>query len=184
MEGALKLQKVLKNYKNQFAIEVTLNTPDAYKIIETLIKEEHDSWVGAGTVTTLEEAQKVIELGVKFILGPTLFSKEIIEYCEKNNVMSIPGAFSPSEIKEQFNYGANIVKVFPANTLGPKFFKDVQAPLGELNLMAVGGINSNNFNEYFDNKVKYVGIGAGLFEGQSLDDLSENEIVHYLEKYI
>lgn len=185
MAGALKLGKVLTQYKDKFAIEVTLNTPDALNIISELNNQyDNQLLVGAGTVRTFEDANAAISKGAKFLLGPHTFTEDIFHLCKVNQVMAIPGAFSPSEIVQQFNLGASIVKIFPANAVGPKFFKDIQAPLGKLELMAVGGVGIDNYQEYFDNQTNYVGIGAGLFGGKSLEELDENEIIQFLERYV
>jgi 2-dehydro-3-deoxyphosphogluconate aldolase/(4S)-4-hydroxy-2-oxoglutarate aldolase len=72
-----------------------------------------------------------------------------------------------------FEMGADIVKIFPANTLGPKYLKDIQAPLNYMPIMVVGGINASNCQEFFDNGATYAGIGSGIFDPK--DIISKNE---------
>lgn len=127
------------------AVEITMNTPGALDCIQKISEEFGDKiLIGAGTVLTYEEAQQSIEAGAAFLLAPTVFSKEILDLCKEKGVVSVPGAFSPSEIYRSFEDGADIVKVFPAARLGSKYLTDIQAPLGKLPLMVVGGVNTGD----------------------------------------
>lgn len=156
------------------AVEITMNTPDAVNVIGKISGEFGDSIkVGAGTVTTYEEAEAVIKEGATFILSPIMLSQKIIDLCRKNNVVSVPAALSPTEIKTLLDRSADIIKIFPAGRLGSKYISDVQAPLGKFPVMVVGGINAENFNEYFEAGADFAGIASGIFKKE--DILSENE---------
>ncbi|HBM75905.1 MAG TPA: 2-dehydro-3-deoxyphosphogluconate aldolase [Clostridiaceae bacterium] len=156
------------------AVEITMNTPDAAYVIGKINREFGNSIkVGAGTVTTYDQAESVIKEGASFVLSPVMLSREIIDLCRKNNVISVPAAFSPTEIKTMLDCKADIIKVFPASRLGPKYISDVQAPLGKIPIMVVGGINSENVNEYFKAGAQFAGIGSGIFNKE--DILNENE---------
>ena len=157
------------------AVEITMNTPGALDCIQKISEEFGDKiLIGAGTVMTYEEAQQSIEAGAAFLLAPTVFSKEILDLCKEKGVVSVPGAFSPSEIYRSFEDGADIVKVFPAARLGSKYLTDIQAPLGKLPLMVVGGVNTGNLEEYFRAGASYAGIASGIFNKD--DILQENEV--------
>lgn len=159
---------------NLQAVEITMNTPDAVNVIGKINREFGDSIkVGAGTVTTFEEAKAVIKEGAAFILSPVMLSQKIIDLCRENNVVSVPAAFSPSEIKAMLDCKADIIKIFPASRLGPKYISDVQAPLGKFPAMVVGGINAGNVNEYFEAGAQFAGIASGIFNKE--DILNENE---------
>lgn len=156
------------------AVEITMNTPDAINIINKISQEFGNLvQIGAGTVTTYEEAEKSIKAGATFLLSPTMLSKEILDLCKKKNVVSVPGAYSPTEIKKCFEDGADIVKIFPAATLGSEYLSNIQAPLGILPLMVVGGINSENVADYFKAGALFAGIASGIFDKN--DILNENE---------
>lgn len=156
------------------AVEITMNTPDAINIINKISQEFGDLvQIGAGTVTTYEEAEKSIKAGATFLLSPTMLSKEILDLCKEKNVVSVPGAYSPTEIKKCFEDGADIVKIFPAATLGSEYLSNIQAPLGILPLMVVGGINSENVSDYFKAGALFAGIASGIFDKN--DILNENE---------
>lgn len=154
------------------SVEITLNRDDSKEIIKRIAAEYKDRMiVGAGTVTTKQDLIDVINAGAKFVLSPVVWSKEMFNICKENKVVSVPGAYSPSEIYQSFQDGADIVKVFPACTVTPRFFKDIMAPLGHLKLMAVGGVNEKNVAEFFANGVDYAGIGS-LFNKE--DVLNKN----------
>lgn len=154
------------NIKN---IEVTTNSPNYLNTISKIKNKYPHINIGAGTVTTYDQTVKSIDAGASFILSPIMLSKDIIKLCNNNNVICVPAAMTPSEIYKMFDLGADVVKVFPATTVGPKFFKDVQAPLGKLNLMAVGGVNINNAKQFLDNGCKYLGIGTGMFNKKDIE---------------
>ncbi|MBX4264523.1 bifunctional 4-hydroxy-2-oxoglutarate aldolase/2-dehydro-3-deoxy-phosphogluconate aldolase [Clostridium estertheticum] len=155
------------------AVEITMNTPGAVEMISKLSSEfEGKILIGAGTVTTLEKAKVAIKAGAKFILSPVMLSKEIIDLCKENSVISVPGTMSPTEIYKSYTDGADIIKVFPATSCGSEFFKGVKAPLGDLLLMAVGGVTKNNAKEFLDNGANFLGIGSGIFNKEDIE--SEN----------
>jgi len=156
------------------AVEITMNTPGALEAIKKISQEFGDQiMVGAGTVLHYEEAVQAVEAGAAFLLSPTTFDKSILDLCRERGVISVPGAFSPSEIRQSLLDGADIVKVFPAGRLGSDFLTDIQAPLGKLPLMVVGGVKTSNVEEYFRAGASYAGIASGIFEKE--DILTENE---------
>lgn len=185
LQQADKIINVLREYKDRFVVEVTLNSNGALDMISRLSKKYHGQiHIGAGTVKTLEDVKNAIDVGAEFLLSPIGFTEEMMIYAKEHEILVIPAAMTPTEIEKQFSMGADIVKVFPARTLGSKFFKDIQAPLGKLRLMAVGGVGLNNYQEFFDNDCQYVGMGTGMFGGLNLDTASNEEIRSILNKYL
>ena len=98
-------------------------------------------------------------------------------------MVTVPAAFSPSETIEMFDKGADIVKVFPAGILGPKYFSDVQAPLDYLPLMAVGGVNGSNVQEFFDAGCSYAGIGSGIFDKQDIREMNSSALADQIAEF-
>jgi 2-dehydro-3-deoxyphosphogluconate aldolase/(4S)-4-hydroxy-2-oxoglutarate aldolase len=153
------------------SVEITYNTPNAVELIRYAKEQYGDRMViGAGTITTMEALKEVIAAGADFVLSPTVYTKEMLDYCKGHLVISVPGAYSPSELCQQFAWGADIVKVFPAVTAGPTFFKQLQGPLGHQRLMAVGGINAENALDYINAGCDYLGIGSGMFRKEDVVD--------------
>lgn len=166
------------------SVEITMNTPGAIEMISKLSGEFGSSMnIGAGTVTTLEQAKDAIAAGAKFILSPIMLSKEIIDLCKEHSVISVPGAMTPTEIYKSLQDGADIVKIFPAISCGIRFFKDVKAPLGTLPLMAVGGVSRSNAKEFLSNGADYLGIGSGIFNKEDIINENTEGLIKSLKEF-
>ncbi|WP_210131654.1 bifunctional 4-hydroxy-2-oxoglutarate aldolase/2-dehydro-3-deoxy-phosphogluconate aldolase [Staphylococcus sp. GDK8D30P] len=169
-EDTLKIVDTLKNAGIKL-IEVTLNSPHAFKTIEELTSKYKDEvYIGAGTVLNEENCQLAINSGAKFIISPDT-NPQVIKCAKKNNVLSIPGAFTPSEITLAINSGADIVKVFPISQMGSAYIKDILAPLNKAQLVPTGGVNIQNINDY----LKYGAIGVGVSSSIVKTNLNINE---------
>lgn len=169
LDQVRNVAEVLLHAKFVKNMEITLNTDNAYEIIRAIAKDYQGRLnVGAGTVQTYDELVNAIEAGAKFVLSPRRMTKDMLAYCNENDIISVPGSFTPSEIGEQFELGANIVKVFPANELSLSYAKKVREPMGDLKLMAVGGINKSNVKEALDSGYQYVGTAGGLFAKEQI----------------
>lgn len=168
-----------------FAVEVTMNSQNATKIIMQL-NQKYGSQVkiGAGTVLNLSKEKSAIAAGAKFILSACAMSKEMINYAQKNKVLAIPGVMTPTGVFQMINYGADIVKIFPATVVGPSFFKEIQGPLGDLDLMAVGGVSEYNIKKFKDNRVKYFGIGSNAFNQLDINNLNVKGLQNSLLKLV
>ncbi|OUO33068.1 bifunctional 4-hydroxy-2-oxoglutarate aldolase/2-dehydro-3-deoxy-phosphogluconate aldolase [Olsenella sp. An293] len=152
------------------SIEVASNSPHAMESIAAARKEfGAEVHVGAGTVKNAELARQAIAAGAEFMLSPIMFTQEIFDLAKEAGVITVPAAFSPTEIQKMIDMGADIVKVFPAGQLGPDYLKAVQAPLGKLPLMVVGGVNVANVQSYFDKGATYAGIGSGIFDPADIE---------------
>ena len=129
-------------------MEIALNTENAYDIIRKISAEYRGRLnIGAGTVQTYDELLKAIDAGAEFVLSPRMMTEQMLQHCRDQGILSVPGAFTPSEIADQIEKGADIIKVFPANELSFGYAKKVCEPLGDLALMAVGGIHRDNVKE-------------------------------------
>lgn len=184
LEETDKIIKNLSKYNNKYAVEITLNTNNALSIISQVRKKYKDQiLIGAGTVRNIKDVTDAINAGAQFCLSPHIMTSEMVETCHFNSVLAIPAAFTPSEIVSQLDLNADIVKVFPAERLSVDFFKDVSGPLGKLPLMAVGGINKNNYKQYFNAGVDYVGIGSSMFKEISILEATDEQIQEILNHY-
>jgi 2-dehydro-3-deoxyphosphogluconate aldolase / (4S)-4-hydroxy-2-oxoglutarate aldolase len=161
-------------------IEVTFNTPNAKEMISDVCNHFNTVTVGAGTVLDVETAKKAVNAGAKFILSPSLH-KDVIEFCNQNNIVSIPGAYTPTEVVQAGRYGADIVKVFPAGT-NAEYIKMIRGPIDNINMMAVGGVNIDNIENFFNAGCMSVGVGGSLvktefIENGDFDKLTELSIL-------
>lgn len=141
-------------------LEVTLNSPNALAVLEQLSNENKDKMlIGAGTVLSDKEAKQAIAAGAQFIISPSL-DIEVIKATKEAGAVSIPGAFTPTEIHTAYKSGADIVKVFPAPNAG--YIKNILAPLNHIPLMPTGGITADNIKEYQNAGAVAFGIGSWL----------------------
>ncbi|MCD8882365.1 bifunctional 4-hydroxy-2-oxoglutarate aldolase/2-dehydro-3-deoxy-phosphogluconate aldolase [Mammaliicoccus sciuri] len=144
------------------AIEVTMNSPKALESIELISDEMKGKVVvGAGTVLDAESARLAILSGATFILSPTV-DKETIRMSKKYGAVSIPGAMTPTEILEAYEYGGDIIKVFPTTSLGPEYIKDLQGPLPHIPLLPTGGVSIDNVTDFIKAGAVGVGLGSAL----------------------
>lgn len=145
-------------------IEVTLNTPGAIEMIGELEKEfGAEMLIGAGTVLDPETARAVILAGAKFVLGPTL-NLNVSKLCKRYNTVYVPGVLTPTEIISAWEAGAQVVKVFPAGTLGPRYIKELRGPLPQVEMMPVGGVTVDNAAEFIKAGASALGIGGELVD--------------------
>ncbi|MBU8690417.1 bifunctional 4-hydroxy-2-oxoglutarate aldolase/2-dehydro-3-deoxy-phosphogluconate aldolase [Priestia megaterium] len=156
-------------------IEITLNSPDALSAIREVSTELGDQvLVGAGTVLDPETARSAILAGAKFILSPTV-NTETIKLTKRYGAVSIPGAFSPTEILTAYENGGDIIKVFPAR-LGASYIKDIRGPLPHIPLLPTGGVSLDNIQEFEEAGAVGFGIGSSLVD-------TNHEITHaYLQE--
>ena len=149
--------------------EVTMTVPRAIESIGRLAAElSGDILLGAGTVVDPATADQAIAAGAKFVVGP-VFRRDVITACHERDVPAMPGCFSPTEILDAWDAGADIVKVFPATSLGPSFIKDVRAPLPQLKLMPTGGVSLDNAAEWLRAGAVAVGVGSALVDAASVE---------------
>ena len=117
--------------------------------------------VGAGTVLDTESARAAILAGADFLLSPTL-SVRAIEICNRYSKLMIPGVLTPTEILTAWEAGARLLKVFPAGTFGPQYFKDVKGPLPQVELMPGGGVSLENAGCFIRSGAHSLGVGNQL----------------------
>ena len=129
-------------------MEITFRTATAAEAIKAVTGNCPDILVGAGTVITLEQCQKAVEMGAKFIVSPG-FDEEVVNWCIDNGVAIIPGCVTPSEIMAAIKLGLNVVKFFPANVYGGlNAMKALSSPFGSIEFIPTSGINAQNVGTY------------------------------------
>jgi len=151
------------------ALEVTMTVPGAVEIIRTMARDKEPGvLIGAGTVLDAGTASDVIAAGADFVVSPITDGKMIVA-CREAEVLVVPGAFTPTEIVAAWRAGADIVKVFPATSLGPQFFRDLRGPLPHIRLMPTGGVTLENAREFLAAGACCVGIGTALLDKKMID---------------
>jgi len=143
-------------------LEFTLTGRGAIEAVTATRKALGDAvCVGVGTVLKSDDAEAAIAAGAQFTVTPAL-RRDVIAACVKNQTLVLCGGLSPTELLEAHEAGAEMVKVFPARLGGPKYIKDVLAPMPFLKLVPTGGVSPENAHEYLEAGAKAVGIGGNL----------------------
>lgn len=144
-------------------LEITFNSPNALTVVDELSSQMgNDLLIGMGTVLDAATAKDAISAGAKFIISPTL-NIETIQATKKNEAVSIPGAFTATEILAAYDHGGDIIKVFPAS-IGTNYIRDLHGPFPYIPLMPTGGINLLNIREYLQTGAVAFGIGSALVD--------------------
>jgi 2-dehydro-3-deoxyphosphogluconate aldolase / (4S)-4-hydroxy-2-oxoglutarate aldolase len=142
-------------------IEVTIDSPGALPFLETAAKDFKGALFGAGTVTVPDLAEKAIQAGARFLVTPN-FNPEVLTVARSHRIPIFSGAMTPTEIFSAYQAGAEVIKVFPAATLGSTYFKELRGPFPEIPLMATGGINLDNAPDFFAAGATALGVGSSL----------------------
>ena len=146
------------------AIEITMTTPGALDLIgECANRLGGEFLLGAGTVLDPETARAAILAGAEYIVTPTL-NPDVITLCRRYDKIVIPGALTPTEILTAWECGADIVKVFPASAVGPRYFKDVNGPLPQIDLMPTGGVDLENAGDFIRAGACAIAVGGNLVD--------------------
>lgn len=152
--------------------------------IAAIVKElDGKMHVGAGTVLTTRQVELTKKSGGEFIISPDT-NGEIIQRTLELDMVSIPGAMTPTEVITAHNYGADFVKVFPASNLGAAYIKAILAPLSNIRLMAVGGISDSNITEFLAAGCVGAGIGGNLVSRKAIDSGNYEALTEYAQKTI
>ncbi len=142
-------------------IEITFTVPEAPAVIRSLRARFPDVLVGAGTVTNADVAAQAVDAGAQFLLSPAL-SPGMIDVARRHGVLAVPGAFSPTEVLQALERGAELIKIFPAETGGPRHIRAILAPLPQARLLPTGGVTPENVGDWLAAGAAAVGIGTAL----------------------
>jgi len=150
------------------AIEITMTTPNALKVIEQVSAELGDEVVtGVGSVLDAETARAAILAGAQFVVGPTL-NVAVIEMAHRYDKPCVPGAYTPTEILAAWTAGADVVKVFPASVGGPAYFKAIKGPLPQVKLSPTGGVNLKTAGDFIKAGAEFLGAGSAMVTKDAL----------------
>jgi 2-dehydro-3-deoxyphosphogluconate aldolase/(4S)-4-hydroxy-2-oxoglutarate aldolase len=138
--------------------------------------------IGAGTVCTMNDLQKALEVGADFIVTP-IVDKDVIEKCVATKIPVFPGAFSPTEIYTAWSLGASMVKVFPISQLGPAYIQSIKGPFPQIKLMPTGGVELEDIKSYKEAGASAFGIGSPMFPNSLIKTLNEMDILNYFKSF-
>ncbi|MDZ7799655.1 MAG: bifunctional 4-hydroxy-2-oxoglutarate aldolase/2-dehydro-3-deoxy-phosphogluconate aldolase [Trueperaceae bacterium] len=143
-------------------VELTVEQPHAVEAIRRLAPQlPRDVWLGAGTVRTIEHAERAVEAGARFLVSPS-FDAGVARFAKEADVPYLPGVQTPTEVDAARAAGCSAVKLFPAHHLGPTYLKAIKAPLHDVNFVPTGGIGPEDANTWISAGACAVGVGGFL----------------------
>jgi 2-dehydro-3-deoxyphosphogluconate aldolase/(4S)-4-hydroxy-2-oxoglutarate aldolase len=165
-------------------VEITMTVPDALDVVRAVRQALGDRvLLGAGTILDPETARAALLAGAEYLVAPTV-NLDVIRLCQRYSKIVMPGAFTPTEILTAWEAGADVVKVFPADVLGPAFFKAVRAPLPQVRMMPTGGVDLTTAAAFLDAGACCLGIGSQLVEPKAVSERNFDRIRELAAKYV
>ena len=165
-------------------VEITMSVPNALDVLRQVRQALGDRLLlGAGTVLDPETARAVLLAGAEYIVAPTV-NLDVIRLCQRYDKLVMPGAFTPTEILSAWEAGADIVKVFPADVLGPAFLKAVRGPLPQIRLMPTGGVDLTTAAAFLKAGACCLGVGGQLVEPAAIAAGNFTRIRGLAQQYI
>jgi 2-dehydro-3-deoxyphosphogluconate aldolase/(4S)-4-hydroxy-2-oxoglutarate aldolase len=165
-------------------IEITMSVPDALDVLRRVRQALGERvLLGAGTVLDPETARAVLLAGAEYIVAPTV-NLDVIRLCQRYDKLVMPGAFTPTEILTAWEAGADIVKVFPADVVGPAFFKAMRGPLPHIRLMPTGGVDLDSAASFLRAGACCLGVGGQLVEPKAVAERNFDRIRDLARKYV
>lgn len=152
-------------------VEVTLTVPSATSVIRHLVREHgNTALIGAGTVTTGEQAEQCIEAGAEFLVSPGL-SIPVLSVAQARGKLAIPGALTPTELMNAREHGAKLIKIFPCDNVGgAKYLRSLKGPFPNAALIPTGGVNATNAADYIAAGAFALGVGGDLVNADALGE--------------
>ena len=176
-EGGIRLLEITYDQSGKVSDETTAE--NIKKLTENF---EGRMFIGSGTVLTEKQVELTAKAGGKFIISPNV-NKAVIEKTVELGLVSMPGALTPTEICDANDYGADFVKLFPVVSMGPEYVKAVKAPLSHIKLLAVGGIDLNNMEDYIKAGVCGFGLGSNITDKKLIAQNDWGGITSLAKKY-
>ena len=150
------------------ALEITVTVPDACAVIAGLVRRFGDeACVGVGTVLDVQTARDAVSAGARYVVSPVL-RPDVVAECHRLGVPAMSGAYTPSEALAAHEAGADVVKIFPADTLGPGYLRSLLAPMPFLRLMPTGGVTPDNVGTWLAAGAVAAGLGGSLVDAEAV----------------
>jgi len=166
------------------AIEITMTTPNAIEAIrEAAAKLGDKALIGVGTVLDVDTCRKAIEAGAQFVVTP-IMRPVIAEAAHALNKPVMLGAYTPTEAQLAYEAGADFIKIFPAEGLGPNYIKSLRAPLPHLNIVPTGGVDLHNVGDFLKAGCAALGVGSSLVSKKILQEANWAELTRLAKAFV
>jgi 2-dehydro-3-deoxyphosphogluconate aldolase/(4S)-4-hydroxy-2-oxoglutarate aldolase len=164
--------------------EITMTVPEGVAVIGRLADMYPDMIVGAGTVLDVDTARRCVDAGARFLTSTGLVT-EVVEFALKNDVVSFPGAITPTEVIAAWKTGADFVKIFPCGPMGgPSYIRALKRPFPQIPLIATGGVNQQTAFGFILAGATALGIGSELINPEALPDMREEQIRELSRRFL
>jgi len=164
--------------------EITMTVPGALDVVRQARQILGDRvLLGAGTILDPETARAAFLAGAEYIVSPTL-NLDVIRMCRRYDKLVMPGAFTPTEILSAWEAGADIVKVFPADVVGPAFFKAIRGPLPQIRVMPTGGVDLKTAASFLQAGACCLGVGGQLVDPEAIKQKNFDKIRDVARQYV
>ena len=163
-------------------IEITFTMKDPIKVISELSSQK-DILLGAGTVLGLKQAEEAVQNGAKFIVSPCIV-KDVLKFCLNNNILCMPGIFTPTEAFNAISAGAKILKLFPGSAVGPEYIKALKGPFPDIEIVPTGGVSLSNVKDWFKAGAVAVGMGSNLIPKEAVEKENYAEITKRAKDFV
>jgi 2-dehydro-3-deoxyphosphogluconate aldolase/(4S)-4-hydroxy-2-oxoglutarate aldolase len=165
-------------------VEITMSVPDALDVVRRVRKALGDRvLLGAGTILDAETGRAALLAGAEYLVAPTL-NLDVIRLCRRYDKLVMPGAFTPTEILTAWEAGADVVKVFPADVVGPAFFKALRGPLPQVRLMPTGGVDLTTAAAFLKAGACCLGVGGQLVEPKAVAERNFDRVRDLARQYV
>jgi 2-dehydro-3-deoxyphosphogluconate aldolase / (4S)-4-hydroxy-2-oxoglutarate aldolase len=166
-------------------VEITMTVPNAIAVIrEVAQKYGSEVLIGAGTVTTAEQAESCLRAGAEFLVSPGL-APAVLSVAKSSGKLAVPGALTPTELMNAQELGARLIKIFPCgNVGGPKYLRSLKAPFPSASLIPTGGVNAANAGEFIAAGAFALGVGADLVDAKALREGNLAKIISAAENLV
>ncbi|HZT79930.1 MAG TPA: bifunctional 4-hydroxy-2-oxoglutarate aldolase/2-dehydro-3-deoxy-phosphogluconate aldolase [Gemmataceae bacterium] len=165
-------------------VEITMTVPGALDVVRQVRQALGDRLLlGAGTILDPETARAAFLAGAEYVVAPTL-NLDVIRLCQRYDKLVMPGCFTPTEILTAWEAGADIVKVFPADVVGPAFFKALRGPLPHVRLMPTGGVDLTTAADFLRAGACCLGVGGQLVEPKAVAERNFDRIRDLARQYV
>src|SRR6266436_3422059 len=165
-------------------VEITMTVPNALDVVRAVRQALGDRLLlGAGTILDPETARAALLAGAEYLVAPTV-NLDVIRLCQRYDKLVMPGAFTPTEILTAWEAGADIVKVFPAEVVGPAFFRALRGPLPQLRLMPTGGVDLSTATAFLKAGACCLGVGGQLVEPRAVAEGNFARIRELARQYV
>lgn len=165
-------------------VEIGMTVPDALGVI-TALRRHRDLIVGADSSWDIDSARRAVDAGAMFVTSPGLDSRAILEFVVQEDLVVIPGGITPTEIVTGWHAGADFVKVFPCHSMGgPRYIESLRGPFPDIPMIASGGVNQVNAEDFILNGAVALGIGTELIPKEAVDSRNAGWIAELARRFL